>query len=297
MPTQAEILATVPLFALLDDQERTTLAERIDVVTYPAGATVYHLGDPGDALFIVREGQVDIWFKTDTGDRIVVETARVGDYFGEISLVDGGPRTANALVTSDLTALCVDRGDLDELFRLQPAAAMDLLAATGRRLRETTTLLRRTASHDVNEEIEDTRTLVMKAADWIAAASGSIPFLLLHCVAFFVWIALNVAPLSHAGFGGFDPYPFGLLTMVVSLEAIILSVFVLLSQNRQATRDRVRNDIEYKVNLKAELEIAHLHEKVDEMNAVFLQRLQEVEAVRASVLAKAALAIDQGRAG
>jgi CRP/FNR family transcriptional regulator, cyclic AMP receptor protein len=277
VPTNAEILAAVPLFALLDEQERGTLAERIDLMTFAAGETVFHLGDPGDSMFIVRSGSVEIWFKSDTGDRIVLETARAGDFFGELSLIDGGPRTATALVTGDLVALCVDRGDLDELFRLRPAAAMDLLAATGRRLRETVTLLRRTASRDVNEELEDTRTIVMKAADWIAEFSGSIPFLGMHCVAFFVWIILNVRPLSQMRIGGFDPYPFGLLTMVVSLEAIILSVFVLLSQNRQATRDRVRNDIEYKVNLKAELEIAHLHEKVDTMHAVVLQRLSAAE--------------------
>jgi uncharacterized membrane protein len=65
--------------------------------------------------------------------------------------------------------------------------------------------------------------------------------------------------------------------MCVSLEAIILSVFVLLSQNRQVARERVRNDIEYDINLKAELEIAHLHEKVDHMNAEILGRLAQIE--------------------
>jgi uncharacterized membrane protein len=288
MPTNAEILAAVPLFALLDEQERATLAERIDEVAFPAGHTIFHMCDPGDSMFVVRTGTVEIWFKTDTGDKIVLETAREGDVFGELSLIDGGPRTASALVTSDVTALRVDRGDLDELFRLRPAAAMDLLAATGRRLRDTVTLLRRTAAKDINEELEDTRTLVMKVADTIAEFSGSLPFLFLHCFLFFVWIVLNVNPLAEMRFGGFDPYPFGLLTMVVSLEAIILSVFVLLSQNRQATRDRVRNDIEYKVNLKAELEVAHLHEKVDHLNEVLLARLAEVERGQAKGIVSAA---------
>jgi CRP/FNR family cyclic AMP-dependent transcriptional regulator len=274
VPTHSEMLQNVPFFALLDDQERTTLAERIDVVTVAAGETLFNRGDPGDSMYVVRRGVVEMWFKNDTGERLVLETAREGDFFGEISLLDGGARNTSALVREEMEALVVDRGDLDEFFRLRPAAAMDLLAATGRRLRETSNLLARTASRNLNDEVEDRRTRVMKIADWISEFSGSIPFLTIHVVLFAAWIVLNVHPLSESRIGGFDPFPFGLLTMVVSLEAIILSVFVLLSQNRQVARDRVRNDVEYAVNLKAELEIAHLHEKFDQMNAEVLARLQ-----------------------
>ena len=277
VPTHSEVLASVPFFALLDDQERATLAERIDVVTCPAGHTLFNRGDPGDSLYVVLSGVVEMWFKNDTGERMVLETARTGEFFGEICLLDGGPRTTAALVKEDAEMLEVDRGDLDEFFRLRPAAALDLLAATGRRLRETANLLARTASRDINDEMEDRRTGVMKVADWISEFSGSIPFLLIHIVLFFLWIILNVRPLGATRLGGFDPFPFGLLTMVVSLEAIILSVFVLLSQNRQVARDRVRNDIEYAVNLKAELEIAHMHEKVDQMNAGILARLDAIQ--------------------
>jgi CRP/FNR family cyclic AMP-dependent transcriptional regulator len=273
VPTHAEILAEVPLFALLDDQERAALADRLEVVTFVAGHVVFNRGDPGDALYVVRKGVVEMWFKNDTGERLVLETARPGDFFGELSLLDGGPRTASALVKEDVEALVIDRADLDEFFHLRPAAALDFLAATGRRLRETTNLLRHPASRDINEEDADQRTRVMKIADWISDFSGSLPFLFIHLGLFFIWIVLNVKPLSETRIGGFDSYPFGLLTMAVSLEAIILSVFVLLSQNRQVARDRVRNDIEYSVNLKAELEIAHLHEKFDQMNADVLARL------------------------
>jgi CRP/FNR family cyclic AMP-dependent transcriptional regulator len=273
VPTQSEMLRDVPFFALLDDEERAALAERLDAVTVPAGETVFNRGDPGDSMYVVKSGVAELWFKTDSGDRIVLETARAGDFFGEISLLDGGPRNASALVTEDLEALVVDRGDLDEFFRKRPAAALDLLAATGRRLRETATLLARTASRNTNDVEEDKRTTVMKIADWISEFSGSIPFLMIHIVIFAIWIVLNVKPVAATRVGGFDPFPFGLLTMVVSLEAIILSVFVLLSQNRQVARDRFRNDIEYSVNLKAELEIAYLHEKFDQMNADLLKRL------------------------
>jgi CRP/FNR family transcriptional regulator, cyclic AMP receptor protein len=278
MPADPQLLNEVPLFALLDDQERATLAERMETVTFAAGTTLFHRGDPGDSLYVVKTGEVEIFFKNDTGERILLETARAGDFFGEVSLLDGGPRTASAHVTKDVEAVEVDREDLAELMKIRPGAAMELLTATGRRLRETNEKLRRTASRNVNEETEDNRSTVMKVADWISEFSGSLEFLFIHCGLFFVWIILNVNPLAHLlSFGNFDPFPFGLLTMCVSLEAIILSVFVLLSQNRQVARDRVRNDIEYDVNLKAELEIAHLHEKFDHLHAELLQRLTTIE--------------------
>src|ERR1700679_3690440 len=107
------MLHDVPFFALLDDEERAALAERLDFVAIAAGETVFNRGDPGDAMYVVKTGVVEMWFKTDTGDRVVLETARAGDFFGEISLLDGGPRSASALVKEDLTALVVDRGDLD----------------------------------------------------------------------------------------------------------------------------------------------------------------------------------------
>lgn len=271
------MLADVPLFALLDADERAILAERLDVVKIPAGQNLFSRGDPGDALYVVCTGLVELFFKNDTGDRIVLEVAKGGDFVGEISLLDGGPRTASALVREDLEALVVDRGDLDHFLRVHPAAALDLLGAMGRRMRETANLLRHTASRNINEEEEDRRTKVMKVADWISDFSGSLPFLFIHCGLFFIWIILNVTPIGETQYGGFDPFPFGLLTMIVSLEAIILSVFVLLSQNRQASRERVRNDIEYQVNLKAELEVAHLHEKFDTLQEELFAKLAFIE--------------------
>ena len=273
MPTNAELLAEVPFFALLDEKERAQLAERLDAVKFAAGKPVFNAGDPGDSLYVVRSGEVEIFFKNDTGDKIVLETAGPGHFFGEISLLDNGPRTASAHAKEDVEALEVDRGDLDEFLRLHPEAALDLLTATGKRLREAAKLLRNTASRNVNEEVEDKRGIVAKVADWIAAFSGTLAFLFLHVGIFAVWIGWNLA----IGDDGFDPFPFGLLTMCVSLEAIVLSVFVLLSQSRQVQRDAVKNDIEYAVNLKAELEIAHLHEKVDHMHGEILKRLSNIE--------------------
>jgi CRP/FNR family transcriptional regulator, cyclic AMP receptor protein len=275
MPTDSALLADIPLFALLDENERATLAAQLDVVEQKAGTLLFRVGDPGDALYIVRRGEVEIFVQNDTGDRIVLAHTQAGEMTGELSLLDGGPRTASALVSEDIEALRLDRGDLNQFLLMCPSAAMDLLAGMGQRLRANTELLRHTATRNVNEEMEDKRTTIQKAADWIADFSGSIPFLLLHILVFAVWILLNVGLIPILP--SFDPFPFGLLTMIVSLEAIVLSVFVLLSQNRQAAKERIRADIEYDVNLKAELEVAHLHVKVDQLHAELLARLDAIE--------------------
>lgn len=274
MATEAALLRSVPFFQYLDDDECAVLAQQLDVVRLPAGRLVFQTGDPGGTMYVIRQGSVEVFFRDDTGERIVLETPGPGDVFGELSFLDGGSRSASVAVVEDLEALAVDRNDLDVLFRMHPQAGLDIMAAMGKRLRKSADLLRHTASRNANVEIEDKRTLIEKSADWIAAFSGSIPFLLIHVALFALWIGLNVEGLPWSMM--FDPFPYGLLTMIVSLEAIILSVFVLLSQNRQVEKDRIRGDIEYEVNLKAELEIAHLHEKVDRLYEEATARLDEL---------------------
>ena len=277
MPTDAALLKEVPFFQLMDEQERTALAGILDVVQVPATRLVFSYGDPGDSLYIIRAGSVEIFITDDTGTRIVLETATAGDYFGEISLLDNGPRTASVVATEDLEALRLDRPDLEQFLDRYPSAALDMLTVMGRRLRSSAEQLRHTASRNVNEEMEDRRTVVQKMADWIAEFSGSMAFLVLNALVFLGWIVANVDLVP--GLPAFDPFPFGLLTMAVSLEAIFLSIFVLLSQNRMAAKDRIRADIEYDVNLKAEMEVAELHEKVDHLQADVLARLARIERV------------------
>ena len=273
MSTSA-LLAEVSLFALLDDQERALLAERVNTVKFDEGTVIFNVGDPGDRMYVVTSGDVQLSVKPKTGEEMFLERPGPGEFFGEISLLDEGPRTATARAKSAVVAIEIDRGDLDELFRLAPAAAMDLLAATGRRLRHNAMIIRNAATRNANEEIADNRSTVMKVADWIAEFSGSLPFLFIHIVVFAIWILLNVHMLP---FGNFDPFPFGFLTLVVSLEAIILSVFVLLSQNRQVARDKVRGDIEYDVNLKSEMQISNMHEKFDMIYSEIQKRLDRIE--------------------
>ncbi len=168
---EAELLAEVPFFQLLDDEERNILASQLDVVRFKAGDTIFNYGDPGDSLFVIRDGEVEVFFKDDTGGRIVLETATSGDFFGELSLLDNGPRTASVVAVRDTETLRVDRSDLDHLLHLHPEAALHLLTAMGRRMRVTAELLRHTASRNVNDAVEDKRTNVQKAADWIAEFS------------------------------------------------------------------------------------------------------------------------------
>ncbi len=275
MPTDESLLAEVPFFKLLDDEERKTLAEVLEEASFGAGEVLFKFGAPGDALYLIRKGRVELSVKDTTGAKVVLAVAEPGDFFGELSLLDGGPRTADAVALERVELLVLDRDDLLLFFRSEPTAALDMLTEMGQRVRHSGELVRRRVARNANEEIEDKRTVVEKAADGIASFSGSIPFLFLHLAAFAAWIVINLNVIP--GLKAYDPYPFGFLTMVVSLEAIVLSVFVLLSQNRQAAKDRIRGDIEYDINLKAELEVAHLHEKVDNLNAEVLSRLHNIE--------------------
>ncbi|HEV7241566.1 MAG TPA: DUF1003 domain-containing protein [Thermoanaerobaculia bacterium] len=265
----AELLATVPLFKLLGDDERADLEGVLDRRIYARDEKVFSISEPGDSLYIVGTGSVELFVKDNTGAKIVLTVCEAGQVFGELSLFDGGARTATAVCIDETTLLILHREDLLKFLRRHPDAALDLLTTMGQRMRGADEMLRRRVSRNINEEMQIRSTTIEKIADGIAVFSGSIPFLFLNALWFLVWILWNTAPfLPH-----FDPYPFGFLTMVVSLEAIFLSIFVLVSQNRQAAKDRLRADAEYEVNLKAELEITHLHEKVDFLTEELLVRL------------------------
>lgn len=274
MPSELDLLAEVPLFSLLDEKARAVLMERVETVTFKDGETIFNVGDPGHAMYVVKKGKVSIFARTKTGEQLILEEPGPGDFFGEVSLLDEGPRTAGARAQTDVELLEIERSDVYELIEATPKAAMSLLAATGRRLRQTTAALRNAATRNVNEQVLDERSWIMKAADWIAAFSGSLTFLFLHAGAFALWIGYNSAqPKERA----FDAFPFSFLTLVLSVESIFLSVFVLLSANRQTQREKVRNDVEYDVNLKAEMQIAHMHEKVDSLYAEVGKRLDRIE--------------------
>jgi uncharacterized membrane protein len=274
MACKPELLADVELFEHVSEEDRARLAEFIDFRQLTAGEALFNTGEPGESLYVVKSGEIELFIKDTAGQKILLAIASVGEVFGELALLDRGPRTATALALADSELLELDRDDLLLLFQKSPNAALRLLAAMGHMTRKADELLRTRVSRNANEEAEEKISPLQRVADWISWFSGSMSFLLLNAIWFIVWIALNTIPL---GVAQFDPYPFGLLTMIVSLEAIFLSCFVLISQNRQAEKDRVRSDIEYEVNIKAELEIAHLHEKTDRMYTEMLEHFIRVK--------------------
>jgi CRP/FNR family transcriptional regulator, cyclic AMP receptor protein len=277
MSVDEAALEGVEFFELLDAEDRRALAGVVDLVRLRPDETLFRAGEPGESLYLVRAGGVELSIQDNVGQKITLDTARPGDFFGEIALLDSGPRTATAVALEESELIELDRDDLLLLFRSKPDAALHMLAAMGRMTRKADALLRTRVSRNVNEEVEVRATLFQRAADWLAWFSGSMAFLLIHAVWFGTWIGLNVGLLRVPGLSDFDPFPFGLLTMIVSLEAIFLSTFVLISQNRQVEKDKVRGDIEYEVNVKAELEVAHLHEKADHIHEEMLRRFDRLE--------------------
>jgi CRP/FNR family cyclic AMP-dependent transcriptional regulator len=270
-------LEGVEFFEFLSGEDRLALAEVVDLVRLSEGQTLFRAGEPGESLYLVRSGEIELSIQDNVGQKITLDTALAGDFFGEIALLDSGPRTATAVALSPSELIELDRGDLLLLFSRKPDAALHMLAAMGRMTRKADALLRARVSRNVNEEVEERATLVQRIADWLAWFSGSMLFLFLHAVWFGTWIALNVGLVNIPRLSGFDPFPFGLLTMIVSLEAIFLSTFVLISQSRQVEKDKVRADIEYDVNIKAEMEVAHLHVKSDHIHEEMLRRFNELE--------------------
>jgi len=274
MPCDVGMLAKNELFEQLTEEDRAQLAQVVDRRELAAGTTLFQAGEPGESLFVVSAGEVELFIKDTAGQKIVLTVARDGEIFGELALLDRGARTATAIALVDTELLELDRDDLLLLFQKTPEAAVRLLAAVGHMTRKADELLQTRVSRNVNVEVEENLSTLQKIADWIAWFSGSMPFLLINLIWFGAWIVVNTFRL---GIPAFDPYPFGLLTMIVSLEAIFLSCFVLISQNRQAEKDHVRSDVEYEVNIKAELEVAHLHEKTDRIYTEMLERFVALE--------------------
>jgi CRP/FNR family cyclic AMP-dependent transcriptional regulator len=272
MPADASFLQQIQLFGKLDDDERNVLAQQMAERTINQGESLFRIGDPGDSMFIVSSGEIELFVKDTAGQKIVLRNAVSGDFFGELSLLDGGSRTASATALEETQLFVLDREDLLQLFQKRPEAALDMLAAMGGMTRKANALLRERVSKNVNEQVEGERgNIVLRVADVVADFSGSISFLVIHVVLFTFWLTINMTSAA------FDPFPFGLLTMAVSLEAIILSTLLLFSSNRQGARDRIRADVEYEINMKAELEVAHLHEKTDKIYEEMADRFTRIE--------------------
>lgn len=286
MSATLAMLREIKLFELLDDQESAALCGLLETRHYNKGETIFAAGDAGDSLYIVRSGIVQVFIENYEGQKIVLRENLNGDVFGDISLIDGGPRTATAVATEETETLTLDRDQLLELITKHPHAGLDLLTVMGRRLRATNELLRTQVSRNLNEEEEDVLTFGQRIADKVAAFGGSWTFIISFAIFLAVWMSINsYALLNILKIGGkpFDEYPFILLNLALSALAALQAPVIMMSQNRQAAKDRMQADLDYQVNLKAELEVAQLHSKVDRIYETMQSQFAKAEKKNAGV--------------
>lgn len=260
MPAEPTMLAEVPLFAALDDRERGTLSEILDTRHFAKGQAIFSHGDAGDRLYVVRRGRVRLFVDGVGGEQVTLAEHEPGEFFGELALLDAGIRTAHAVATEETEALELDRHGLLQLIRQHPDAALHLLAMIGRRLRSTDELIRTHVARNVNVEQEERMTFGDRLADRVADFGGSWAFIISFLMLVSVWIVLN---LSVVVARPFDPHPFTLLNLVLAMIASLQAPVIMMSQNRQAEKDRLKAELDYRINLKAELELESLHRKVD----------------------------------
>ena len=274
MSTDAGLLSDISFFESLDEDERGVLAQHIDRRRYNPGATIFRNGEPGGAMYAIRSGQVELWLYDEDKNRVVLGTFGEGEFFGELSLLDEEQRSATATALTHTDVLVIDRQDLQLLFAQKPNAALDVLSVVGKRLRQTNKIVRSRAARNVNDAFEEQLSFGDRLADGLTAGIGTMKFVYVNAAWFGVWIVVNTGLIP--GVISFDEFPFGLLTMIVSLEAIFLSLFVLISQNRSDAKDRLRSELDYRVNVKAELEIGQLHDKVDDVREELLQAISTI---------------------
>jgi uncharacterized membrane protein len=239
-----------------------------------AVVAIFHHGDAGDSLMIIKSGRVQVYVENTEGQKIILGEIEAGEILGEISLFDPGPRSATAVAVEGSELLVLDHDDLWEAMQRKPHIAKDMLAVLGRRLRATDELLRTQVSRNLNEEEEDRLTFGQRIADKVAAFGGSWTFIIFFGVVLVTWAIINTIVLATRAF---DPYPFILLNLFLSMLAALQAPVIMMSQNRQAQKDRLKADLDYQINLKAELEVAQLHNKVDKIYEAMQGHFAKIE--------------------
>jgi len=276
----AEILGRVPIFSSLGDEDRAELARSCTVVTREAGEIVFARGDAPRAMYIVLSGRIAISVWGENHQEIILSVLRAGDFFGEVALFGNSARTANARALEPTELLEVPGEGLFALLRRRPELAMVMLADMAGRVRNTTELLEHPVTKNANEEIEERLSFGDRVSDRIAQFGGSWRFILSMLGFLFAWIAVNLWFLSQP----FDPFPFILMNLFLSLLAGLQAPIIMMSQNRQAVKDRLHAELDYKVNLKSELQIQGLHLKIDELRGVQMREVSELQRSQIAVL-------------
>ena len=274
---QQDVLGNIPLFAQLPSEERAELETLLKSTPHPANRPVVWLGEQGDDFYIVKSGKCLVSCPDESGKEVDLATLGAGQFFGEISLLDGGPRTANVRTIVDSELLTLARTDFLNFLRRHPDAAIYMLGILGKRQRETNEKIR--GIRNVNQAVAEAQGRWQRIAEWIANISASQWFVLINLVFFGAWIIVNVGLKLTGHTPWDDPPSFGTLGFMVTIEALFISLFVLISQGQQGQRDRIRADLDYQVNLKAHQEVVHLHQKLDRLHGLLHGAPAEKETV------------------
>ena len=256
-----ETLRQVPLFESLDDEAAHELCELFENLDRKSGALLFRAGDEGDAMYIIEEGTVRIFVRAKDGHEVTLTELQRGDFFGEMALLDGQPRSADARVVENARLAILSREHFLSLTRSNPNVALEMLTALTNRLRQTDELLRHTSTRNVNVEEAARLTVADRAADVIAEFGGSWKFIIAAVFFVNVWVWINMW-LAWLGKITFDPYPFLLLSGAINVLSILQAPIILMSQNRQSHKDRLRAEIDYQVNLKNELALNEILERL-----------------------------------
>jgi uncharacterized membrane protein len=252
----------VPLFSLLDEEETAVLAGQVEMKSFAARERIYKKGAPGGQAYVMISGQVRVSTVDEDGQEVVVDQPAVGEFFGFASMLEQTPHHTTAVALEATTCLEVDRDDIAVLLERKPHAGMDLLTVLGRQFHAAQELARVRASRDPNMIIEQEATFGERVADAVAGFGGSWTFISLFAIVLVVYTAINVVLDKKA----WDPYPFILLNLFLSMLAAIQAPVIMMSQNRQNTRDRLRGDLDFDVNRRAEAEIQGLAHKLNQID-------------------------------
>lgn len=254
-----EAIRSVTLFASLHDSAAEELVTLLQNREVSAGTILFHAGEQGDAMYLIQSGRVRIAVNDDDGQQIVLAELAQGDFFGEMALIDGKQRSADAHVLDDAQLAVLSREDFLRFINTHPGVALDMLSAVFQRLRHTDRMLQQRVSRNVNEEQDKRMTVSDRAADLLAEFGGSWKFIGVSLAIIAFWIFLN----SYILIRGFDPMPYQMLNLTLAVIAGLQAPIIMMSQNRQGSKDRLRADLDYQVNLKNELALSEVLRRLD----------------------------------
>jgi CRP/FNR family transcriptional regulator, cyclic AMP receptor protein len=274
---EAQSLARVPLFKRLEPHELEHLAEEIDQVNYKAGETIFHEHDRGDALYVLEEGAVRIWVTDEDLQAVTLAELKPGAFFGELAVLDRGERSSSATAILDSHLHRLSSDDFQKFLMDHPDCAIDVICEIGARMRQTNLLVSQRAARNINVQMEQQYTFGQRVADRVATFGGSWTFIFIYSAFLVVWMLVNTFLLAHLGRGEngaqFDPYPYILLNLMLSMTAAMQAPIIMMSQNRAAEKDRLAAEQDFKVNLKSEVMLEELMRKqrardtqMDELN-------------------------------